>query len=176
VRVRSTVFTLTAVVLLVFAAGSAARPSSRAPTGKQMHAAVRSAERSRSLWATINICNTRRYPDAIGIRAQMPALGFRTTLKMEFQVDQRTAHSASFRPVSRAKRAVAVGSVKRGLQQEGVTFSFGPNSGALRGTVHFEWRLGSRVLGRSSRVTTRGHPSANFGDPPRHSASRCLIG
>jgi hypothetical protein len=176
VRVRFAVFTLTTIVLLTFAAVSAARPSSRGPTRKQMLAAVHTAERSRYLWATVNVCNTRRYPDAIGIRAQMPALGFTTTLQMEFQVDQRSAHGASFRPVSRAKRAVSVGSVKRGLQQEGVTFSLGPDAGDLRGTVKFEWRLGRRVLGRSTRVTTRGHPTANFSDPPRYSASRCIIG
>ena len=138
--------------------------------------AVRTAERSRYLWATVNICNTRRHPDAIGIRAQMPALGFSTTLEMDFQVDQRAAHSASFHPVSRARRAVSVSSIKRGLQQEGVTFSLGANAGELRGTVKFEWRLGHRVLGRSTRVTTRGHPTASFSDPPRYSASRCTIG
>jgi len=141
-----------------------------------MLATVRTAERSRYLWATVNVCNTKRHPDAIGIRAQMPALGFATTLEMDFQVDQRSAQSASFRPVSGAKRAVSVGSVKRGLQQDGVTFQFPANAGALRGTVKFEWKLGHRVLGHSSRVTTRGHPSANFGDPPRFSASGCVIG
>ncbi len=140
-----------------------------------MLAAVRSAERSRYLWATVNVCNTKRHPNSIGIRAQMPALGFTTTLEMNFQVDQRSAQSASFRPISGAKRAVSVGSVKRGLQQDGVTFSLPANSGALRGTVNFEWKLGHWLLGHSSRVTTRGHPTANFGDPPRYSASRCVI-
>jgi hypothetical protein len=176
VRTRSFTFAVTAVVLLAFTAVSAARTSTHAPTRAQMRAAVRSAERSRYLWATVNICNTKRHPDAIGIRAQMPALGFATTLQMDFQVDQRSAQSASFRPVSGAKRAVSVGSVKRGLQQDGVTFRFPANAGALRATVKFEWKLGHWVLGHSSRVTSRGHPTANFGDPPRFSASGCVIG
>ncbi len=175
-RVRFVISTLTAVSLLAFAAGSSARTPAPRPTRSQMLAAVRSAERSHYLWATVNICNTRRHPDAIGIRAQIPALGFRTTLQMEFQVDQRAAHSAAFRPVSGFKRSVSVGSVKNGLQQDGVTFSPVPKMGALRGMVEFEWRLGRTVLGRSTRVTTRGHPTANFGDPPRYSAARCVIG
>ena len=172
----SVIFALTAVSLLALAAGSAARPGAQRPTRSQMLAAVRSAERSHYLWATVNICNTRRHPDSIGLRAQMPALGFATTLEMEFQVDQKAARSAAFRPVSGAKRSVSVGSVKKGLQQEGVTFPFPAHAGALRGTVQFEWRLGRSVLGRSTRLTTRGHPTANFGDPPRYSAARCVIG
>ena len=174
-RLRSVIFALTAVALLAFTAVSAARTSSHRPTRAQMLAAVRSAERSRYMWATVNICNTKRYPDSIGIRAQMPALGFPTTLEMDFQVDQRSAQSASFRPLSGAKRAVSVGSVKRGLQQDGVTFTVPASAGALRGTVSFEWKLGHEVLGQSSRITTRGHPSANFGDPRRYSASRCVV-
>jgi hypothetical protein len=176
VRRRSVIFALTVVSLLALAAGSAARTPAPRPTRSQMLAAVRSAERSHYLWATVNICNTRRHPDAIGIRAQMPALGFAATLEMEFQIDQRSARRASFRPVSGAKRSVSFGSVKKGLQQDGVTFSFPSHAGALRGTVKFEWRLGHWVLGRSTLVTTRGHPSANFGDPPRYSAARCVIG
>jgi hypothetical protein len=175
-RRRFAIFTLAAVSLLTLAAGSAARTRAHRPTRSQMLAAARSAERSHYLWATVNICNTRRHPDAIGIRAQMPALGFPATLEMEFQVDRRSARSASFRPVSGTKRSVSFGSVKKGLQQDGVTFSFPTHAGALRGTVKFEWRLGHWVLGRSMRVTTRGHPSANFGDPPRYSAARCMIG
>ena len=70
---------------------------------------------------------------------------------------------------------MSVGSVKRGLQQDGVTFTVPTSAGALRGTVSFEWKLGHEVLGQSSRITTRGHPSANFGDPRRYSASRCVV-
>src|SRR6516165_1209759 len=76
------------VTLVTLIAGSAQalakgkHPSPKPPTAAQMRAAVQRAERSKYLWATVNICNTKRHPHAIGVRGQMPALGFPALLQM----------------------------------------------------------------------------------------------
>jgi hypothetical protein len=169
------------VVLLAVAAPAPATgpPSTKAkpkpPTRAQIHTALRRAEASPNLWATVNICNTRRHPGVVGIRAQMPALGFEATLRMRFEVDYWSARAKVFRPVPGARQRVTLGTQRTGLHQEGVQFSFPPHSGSLRGRVKFEWVDGRRLLGRSIQNTTRGHRAADFGDPAHYSAPRCLI-
>ena len=48
-------------------------------------AAVRRAERSRELWATINICSANAKPGGgeLGVRGQMPSLGFSATPQLQ---------------------------------------------------------------------------------------------
>ena len=59
-----------------------------------MHAAIARAERSRDLWATVNICDTAKHPDAIGIRASMPGTPKHARLAMRFRVQYRTDSGA----------------------------------------------------------------------------------
>ena len=170
VRSRLTAITILCVLLAVPAAALA-----RAPTRKQIADAVRRAERSRYLWATFNICNTMRHPNAVGIRAQMPALGFRARMSMRFQVTYLSAKDRRFKPVPGAARSVALASASNGLYQAGVTFRFAPNAGLLSSTVSFTWALGRRSLGQVTRATSGGHRDADAGDPPHFSAGKCMI-
>jgi hypothetical protein len=173
-RVHARVATLIATALLApAAAAQAAGPSG--PTHAQIRAAVKRAEGSRDLWATVNICNTKRYPDVIGIRGQIPSLGFSAQLSMQFQVEYWSARDKRFKPVRGTRQSVSLGTQKRGLHQSGVRVGFGPHAGSLRGTVRFEWRLGSRLIGHANQTTSHGHPSADFGDPPHYSAWKCVI-
>jgi hypothetical protein len=149
--------------------------ASRGPTGTQVRAAIRKAERSRDLWATVNICNTRRYPNAIGIRGQMPSLGFNASLAMHIGVDFWVITKHRFQPVPRTSQSVSLGRSHAGLRQGGVRFKFPSHAGHLRGSVTFVWRLGRRVIGSITRKTTGGHHGADFGDPPRYSSSQCWI-
>src|SRR3954452_18804402 len=65
---------LTAVVLT---AGASSAVAADAPT----------IDKSPLLWATINICDTAKHPDTIGIRASMPGSGkTRERMYMRFQV------------------------------------------------------------------------------------------
>jgi hypothetical protein len=155
-------------------AQSSATPA-KPPTHAQIQNALHRAERSPNLWATVNICDTKRHPGVIGLRAQMPALGFASTLKMRFQVDYWSAKAKRYKPVPGARHPLSLGVQKTGLHQEGVQFSFPKHSGRLRGAVTFEWAHGSRTLGQALENTTRGHHTADFGDPAHYSAPKCVI-
>jgi hypothetical protein len=164
-----------ALVTLVVLGVPSFADASRRPTSSQIRNAIRKAERSRDLWATVNICNTKRHPNVLGLRGQMPSLGFNASLGMRFGVDYWVITKHQFRPVPHVSESVSLGSSKMGLKQGGVRFKFGSHSGHLRGSVTFQWRLGRRVLGSITRKTSGGHPRADFGDPPRFSASQCWM-
>jgi hypothetical protein len=145
------------------------------PTPAQIRAAVRAALRSSSLWATINICDTRRYPNTVGIRGQMPTLGFTSSLSMDVQVEFRSAANRRFRPISGVERTLRLGRAASALHQGGANFRFSPHAGTFSATITFEWKLAGKVLGRATRRTTVGHPQADFGDPAHFSAALCQI-
>lgn len=155
------------------ALGSTRTP--RTPTRAQIRAAIRRAKHSRDLWATVNICNTTQYPNTIGIRGQMPALGFPATLKMVFGVDYWSDAKQAFIPLAGVTEPVRVGRVRRGVHQEGASFAFTPHAGVLRGRVSFQWRFRGRLIGHVTRVTRDGHPSADYGDPSGFSSWKCVI-
>ena len=166
---------LSAGTALVASGAASASSATKPPSHSQIQTALRHAKTSPGLWATVNVCNTRRHPGVIGIRAQMPALGFAATLRMRFEVDYFSAQDKSYKPVPGTSRLVGVGIQKTGLHQEGVLFSFPPHSGELRGAVRFQWASGRRLLGQAQEFTTHGHPGADFGDPAHFSAPQCVI-
>lgn len=147
------------------------------PTPPQVRAAVNRAERSRGLWATVNVCNTRAYPDRIGLRGQMPALGFPAQLSMTIQVDYWDTVKKAFVPVpGNYARAVArLGTAVDGLQQGGHTFHFRPGSGLLSGTIKFQWMRMGKVIGQISKRAAGGHRGVDAGHPAHHSAATCRI-
>jgi hypothetical protein len=164
---------LTAVVLVTFWAVTA----SAAVGPRRIAAAVAKAERSSSLWATVNICSSRQNPNSIGIRGQMPTLGFAASLSMLIQVEYWSTTSKRFVPIQSATAAttLALGRQSTGLQQDGAIFPFKAHTGLLNATVTFTWRRAGRVLGPTTRRTTRGHPDADYGSPPHFSAAQCTI-
>jgi hypothetical protein len=163
-----------ATLLMTAATGPFADAAGRAPTSGQIRLAIRRAERSGALWATINICNTRRYPGRLGVRGQMPSLGFATSTSMNIQVDYLSQANHRFRPVPGASRAI-VFTATTGLHQEGANWRFKPHTGTLSATITFTWSLARQVLARATRPVTAGHPDADFGDPPHFSAAQCKI-
>jgi hypothetical protein len=171
-----------ALVTIILAASSAfALPASIAtaaaknPTPAQIQSAVGSAERSRSLWATVHICDTKRFPNTIGVRGQMPALGFSSSMFMNLQIEFFNKTKKQFLPIPKASMKIPLGKVTTGLQQGGATFAFKRHTGLLSATIQFEWVRGGKVLGSTTRRTTGGHKGADFGDPPHFSAPQCRI-
>jgi hypothetical protein len=160
---------LTLAALPALAYGS----RSRGPTAPQVRTAIHRAEQSRDLWATVNICNTKRHPDVIGIRAQMPALGFLERLHMDLGIEYLANHA--FKPVPKTTKSISIAPVRSGLHQGGITFSFPAHTGYLRGSATFEWSRGSKLLGRVIAKTSPGHRTADFGDPPGFSSWNCMI-
>ena len=167
----------TVLVLGVFAASPAAlaRRTVKNPTPAQIQTAVRRAEHSKSLWATVNICDTRRYPKTFGVRGQMPALGFASWLTMVVRVDYYSTTKKRFLPAGATMR-VRLGRLSFGLQQDGATFGpFKRHAGLLDASIQFLWKRSGKLLGQATRGTTAGHPDADFGSPPHFSASQCRI-
>jgi hypothetical protein len=163
---------------------AAAAKRSSGPTPSQVRAAVSRATHSRNVWATVNICNTRRHPDVVGFRVQMPGLGFAANLYADVQVEYWSAATRHFRPVPNGSGSlgsvVRLGRATTGTHQSGVTFVIKrPPSGvhfAFRGVATFRWKRGNKVLGSTTRNTGHGYPHVDFGDPAGYSAGTCTIG
>jgi hypothetical protein len=164
---------LIAAVASSAAAAATARRTSRPPSPARIRAAVRAAERSRSLWATVNICDTARHPDTIGVRGQMPGLGFPADLSMGVQIDYWSFRKNKFVTDPGVTKKVTLGSASDRLVQGGANFRFTPPV-VLSGTVTFEWKLAGKVIGRATRLT--GHDRhVDGGDPPGYSAPDCTM-
>ena len=90
-----------ALVTTVLAAAVlvAAGPASAGVGPGQIARAVRTAEQSHSLWATVNICNARKYRHDLGVRGQMPTLGFSSSLFMVVQVNYWSQGQHRFLPI-----------------------------------------------------------------------------
>jgi len=50
---------------------------------------VAAAKEPAAVWATVNVCDTAKQPDAIGLRASMPGTPRGARLSMRFQVEYR---------------------------------------------------------------------------------------
>jgi hypothetical protein len=166
---------ITVLVMAVWAvpAGAASSPSKSNPTPAQIAKAIKQAKASNSLWATVNICNSKRYPDAVGIRGQMPALGFPAWLSMSIQLNYWSGKK--FVADTSATKLVRLGRSSNGLQQGGAKFNFGPTSELFDASVQFIWRREGKLLGQKTLLTTAGHPNADFGNPAHYSAARCRL-
>ena len=144
---------------------------------RQIARAVARAERSPSLWATVNICSPRGAPDSLGIHGQMPTLGFSASLSMQIQVNYWSTAKTRFVPIqaATATSTLSLGDQSTGLQQDGAIFPFRAHTGLLNATVTFTWTRAGRVLGQTVRRTTGGHAAAAYGTPPHFSAAQCSI-
>jgi hypothetical protein len=151
------------------------------PTVAQIRKAIAGAERSKTLWATVNLCQTTGTQAAqggsIGVRGQMPALGFAATLSMTIQLDRYSATSKSFVaiPDATANRTVSAGAFASDLHQAGEVFPFSGPAGLLSATVTFSWTRAGKLLGSTTRQTTAGHPTAVGGQPAHYSTAQCQL-
>jgi hypothetical protein len=142
--------------------------------------AQRVADDSPQLWATVNLCDTERWPDTIGIRGSMPgSADARETLWMRFQVQFLSADDDKWHLVPEGGDSgfVDVGSAQT-ARQAGRSFRISPRKGEqvlLRGRVSFEWRLKDVVTRRERMLTTKGHRSTAGSDPAGYTASTCRI-
>jgi hypothetical protein len=166
------------------AAIAQAKPTSNgsAPTRAQIRKAVATAERSKMLWATVNVCQVKgqqaAHGGSIGIRGQMPTLGFTSTLSMTIQLNHYSVTSKSFVaiPVATAKRTVSLGAFATDLHQAGEVFPFSGPAGLLNATVTFSWTRAGKLLGSTTQQTTAGHRDAVGGRPAHYSAAQCQLG
>ena len=138
-------------------------------------------DKSRHLWATVNICDTEQSPDTIGVRASMPGSakkGERMFMRFRVQFLSPADHRwHNFMAEGTDSGFVPVGAATYKARQSGWTFPFSLQPGQtyeLRGVVSFEWRRGDRVVRRAAKRTTKGHKTA-LSEPKGYSAGTCVI-
>lgn len=134
--------------------------------------------RSPNLWATVNVCDTIRRPDGVGVRASMPGTRRTGAMTVEFRLQWfRTSSRTWLDALSPAR--VPLGSARTARRETGVTWRLrAPAAGrsvTLRGIVTFEWREGRHTLLRLRRTTTAGRSPSAGSDPKGYSAARCVI-
>lgn len=132
-------------------------------------------------WATVNVCDTAAHPDAIGVRARMPALGRRgERMRLRFLVQWRDADRVWRRVGDGGDSGwVRLGRARGRAHETGRLFRFeAPPAGEtqlLRGVVQFEWRVRGRVVRTRSAITEGGHRSSAGSDPKGYSAASCEL-
>jgi hypothetical protein len=158
--------------------GSPSSGTGAQPSPAQIARAVARATRSPYLWATVNICLPNAHRGGlIGVRGEMPALGFSSTLSMTIQLGQYATAARRFVAVTgtTAHRTVTVGTLTSGIHQDGAEFPYSTDTGLLDATVTFTWTRDGQRLAQVSRATTGAHPSAAFGVPPGYSSAGCRL-
>jgi len=137
--------------------------------------------RTRHLWSTVNVCDTAKAPDTIGIRARMPGDGTRRRMWMRFRTQFYSDKDFAWKYVTSGGRSswLEVGSALFAFKETGFEFTFdAPAAGStflLRGVVEFQWRSkGGKVVRRTRKFTEKGHRTTGA-DPRGFSAARCRI-
>jgi hypothetical protein len=167
---RALVATVLAVALFV--------PAARAEAGQ-----------TRLLWATVNICDSERYPNMVGVRASMPGNGRRQRMYMRFSGFWYRIAERDWRPLPGGRSGwIYAGSARFRSRQAGYTLRVSqPPAGksfVVRGVVEFQWRALRRRAGNSRWVVTRrlrattrsGAPGVQESDPPGLSLGACEVG
>jgi hypothetical protein len=135
------------------------------------------AAKETPLWATVNVCDTVKQPDRIGIRASMPGTPKGARLSMRFRVQYRS--DDAWKDVEDADSGwVNVGTARGNPVEYGWSFTFASNtkSTLLRGVVRFRWRRGDSLPKQAEAATEAGHRSSAGADPADYSAATCALG
>jgi hypothetical protein len=159
------------VIVALVALTSTSSPALAALTNKEIRAAVHRAKHSPNLWATVNICNGSQR--TIGVRAQMPSLGFTTRMYLTIEVEAFFTDTGTWQPSPGGNRSLSLGRATHTTLQNGFTFAIDPAATAflLRGLVTYQWKLHGKVIGQATKVTTSGHKR----DLGRRGRASCTI-
>lgn len=138
--------------------------------------------KSPDLWATINVCDTPKHPNTIGVRGSMPGLGNRRSrLALRIVVQYKNKQDGTWRAGGAGADSgwKRIGSTLRQVIESGQNFTFKPptdgGSHLLRGEVRFRWTRKGKVVARQRRITQAGHKTTAGADPKRYSAAQCEI-
>jgi hypothetical protein len=130
-------------------------------------------------WATINVCDTAKQPDTIGIRASMPGTPKGAKLLMRFRVQYKDGDDwLDVAGTDSGWRTVGVGNAKGTPVEYGWSFTFAhaTNPVTLRGVVKLRWRRGDVLPKQQEIATEAGHRSSAGADPADYSAATCALG
>jgi hypothetical protein len=142
-------------------------------------------------WATVNVCDTAKKRNAVGIRAGMPGNGTEQRMYMRFQLQWYRADERRYVDIGAPSTWVSAGPARFRAAQRGFTFGgiVDPVAGKrfkLRGEVAFQWRVlrpvskGAErrrevVVKRARRFTRGGLRGVVGGRPPGRSDGVCLV-
>jgi hypothetical protein len=133
------------------------------------------------VWATVNVCDTAKHPNTIGIRASMPGAQ-RTSVRlyMRFRIEWKDPNDGLWHNTIGFGDSgfVNIGRPKDGgRRQAGYVFPLKKPAKPLRlrGKVDFEWRIAKKVVRRERVRTAKGHRSGAGSDPKGYSAATCLL-
>jgi hypothetical protein len=136
---------------------------------------------SKLLWATVNICDTDKYPDTIGVAGSMPMIKKANRLYMRFRIQYRDEVTKTFKqiPGDEADSDWEIVDPGKGkARQAGHDFTLAaPKKGSyiVRAQILFQWRKSNKVVFSAARYTTAGHPKTKVADPKLFSAATCTI-
>ena len=136
---------------------------------------------TKHLWSTINVCDSTNHPDDVGVAARMPGTGKNQRMYMRFYVQYLDGDTWRFVKTGGRSSWQLAGSAKYAWIEKGYTFSFDPPAAGvtytMRGFVRFEWRdaKSKKVVKRTHRYTSAGHPGTRGADPKGHSAAQCTM-
>jgi hypothetical protein len=132
----------------------------------------------RPFWATVNICDTKNSPNALGIRTSVPGNGTRQRIFARYTAQWWSEADQSWLTVegSGVTPWVLVGSADMASRQAGWTFTFvQPEQGTtyvMRGAVELEWRDTAAAAKRLRRNRTaakgKRHRARNSAHRRRH--------
>ncbi len=160
----------------------AARPPATQNQSSPSHAVKpRELLRSRELWATIDVCNTAKQPDTIGVRGSMPGDGRNhDVMTMTFHLQYLNAVNQWVELGSGQSSAPVIVGGGETTRQGGWSFTIGPRTGkslfTLRGIVDFKWMHGNHVLQSARKPTTVGHEVREGAEPKGYSTASCSVG
>jgi hypothetical protein len=113
------------------------------------------------MWATVNICDTAKAPNSMGVRASMPGNDTRMRMYMRFHAEYWSRSLQDWAPVAGTGVSdwVFAGSADYAHRQAGWTFEFAPPPAGvtftMRAVVEFQWRRTDRQVARLRRWKRR---------------------
>jgi hypothetical protein len=141
-----------------------------------------SAHHKGALWATVNICDTEKYPNTLGVRASMPGNGTKQTMWMRFRGMYYDRATTVWRDIGGDSRSpwIKVGNAKYKSRQAGRRFKLDPplptTTFVVRAEVDFQWRgKRGKVKRRATQKTLSGHKTGRHADPRGYSNGVCEI-
>jgi hypothetical protein len=152
-------------------------------------ASVADTPERRPYWATVNVCDTAKSPNGLGIRTSVPGNGRDERVYARFTAQWWSGARQEWLTVGGAGSSewVYVGFSQYTAQQAGWTFHFSqPPAGTtfvMRGVVELTWRgqgAGRRaarrpVVRERTLLTRTDMPDVQGGDPPGTSKAMCLL-
>ena len=146
-------------------------------------ATLYTASTVKNQWSTINICDTQKHPDQLGIRARMPAMDRGVKMKMRFFVQWKRNGAWVGLPAQGGGTTMSdwyvVGYGNYKWEELGTNFhvtDLQPGDNFLmRGLVKFQWRKHGKVVKSAHAYTSGDHHQRAYGDPKGFSAATCNV-